>query len=408
MSAHSAKGLNNPHLLGRESLRRGDIAAAVQAFEQAAKIKPDSLPIAFDLGRAYGALGRFRDAKAQLERATAWPGHESQTYLALGYTLGELADWRAAARAMLVVLRAAPGHLQALGSLSECAHRLARQGEPVPRNLQSHEDPSAGQLQGTISVIVCSIDRDKLGRLQTNLETLLRGEDWELIHIADARSLCEGYNRGVARSRGEILVFCHDDIAILCADFARRLRMHLASFDLLGVAGSTLASGPTWTWSGAPHIFASIAYPRSDGTDQLQLATCGTSGPVVKDAQLLDGVFMAARRDLLHRVSFDEATFDGFHLYDLDFSYRAWIAGAKTAVCRDVAIRHESRGNFKTADYRHYAERFRRKFPNACRSPAAGKTSFAEIVIEKPGQLQPTIDWLNYFSARPAASADVV
>jgi GT2 family glycosyltransferase len=218
-----------------------------------------------------------------------------------------------------------------------------------------------------------------------------------LIHVADARSLCEGYNRGVVRARGEILVFCHDDITILCPDFASRLRTRLASFDLLGVAGSTRATGPTWTWSGAPHIFASIAYPRED-TDEVQLATCGTSGPVVKNAQLLDGVFMAARKDLVQRVPFDEATFDGFHLYDLDFSYRAWLSGARTAICRDVAICHASRGKFRTADYRRYAERFRRKFPAACLSSAASRTLFAEIVIENASQLQPTMDWLNYLA----------
>jgi hypothetical protein len=397
MSADLSEDLNDPHLLGRDALRRGDIAAAVRAFEQAAKGKPDSLPIAFDLGRAYGALGRFQDAKAQLERAIAWPGHESQTFLALGYTLGELGDWQAAARAMLVVLQAAPGHLQALGSLSECAHRLVLRGEQVPQNLQFDEAAGSGQREGAISIIVCSIDRAKLGRLQANLQTLLCGEDWELIHVADARSLCEGYNRGVVRARGEILVFCHDDITILCPDFASRLRTRLASFDLLGVAGSTRATGPTWTWSGAPHIFASIAYPRED-TDEVQLATCGTSGPVVKNAQLLDGVFMAARKDLVQRVPFDEATFDGFHLYDLDFSYRAWLSGARTAICRDVAICHASRGKFRTADYRRYAERFRRKFPAACLSSAASRTLFAEIVIENASQLQPTMDWLNYLA----------
>ena len=402
MSARSFEDLNNPQPPWRDLLRRRDTAAAVRALEQAAKNQPDSLPIAFDLGRAYGALGRFEEARQQFERAVAWPGQECRTYLALGYTLGELSDWHAAARALLVVLQAAPGHLRALGSLSECAHRLARRGEQVPQNKRSGASASAGKREGAISVIVCSIDRAKLARLQANLQALLCGEDWELIHIADARSLCEGYNRGVARARGEILVFCHDDIAILCPDFASRLRTHLASFDLLGVAGSTLAAGPTWTWSGAPHAFASIAYPRA-GTDEVQLATCGTSGPVVKNAQLLDGVFMAARRDLLQRVPFDEATFDGFHLYDLDFSHRAWLSGARTAICRDVAICHESRGRFKTADYRRYAERFRRKFPAACLAPAATKALFAEIAIDKTSLLQPTLDWLNCLADPPNA-----
>ena len=189
MSARSFEDLNNPQPPWRDLLRRRDTAAAVRALEQAAKNQPDSLPIAFDLGRAYGALGRFEEARQQFERAVAWPGQECRTYLALGYTLGELSDWHAAARALLVVLQAAPGHLRALGSLSECAHRLARRGEQVPRNKRSGASAPAGKREGAISVIVCSIDRAKLARLQANLQALLCGEDWELIHIADARSL---------------------------------------------------------------------------------------------------------------------------------------------------------------------------------------------------------------------------
>ena len=399
MEVYSSQKVHSLHVLGQESLRRRDAAAAAQAFEQALKDAPDFLPVVFDLGRAYAALGRFRDAKALFERAVAWRGKESQTYFALGFALGKLGDWRAAAHAMLLVLQATPRHVGALGSLSECAYRLACADEAATL---ADPQPKAMPRAGKISVIVCSIDRGKLARLRSNLENLLIREDWELIHIADARSLSEGYNRGVRLSRGDLLVFCHDDIEIFSGDFALRLRTHLGTCDLVGVAGSTLATGPGWSWSGAPHIFASIAYPGSvDGT--MMLATCGTSGPVVLGAQLIDGLFMAARRDLLHELSFDELTFDGFHFYDLDFSYRAWLSGAKTAVCRDISICHQSRGNFN-ADYRRYAERFRQKFPDACSAPASPKPRFAEIIIEKSELLQPTLEWLNFFfSTSPRA-----
>src|SRR5262249_326879 len=179
----------------------------------------------------------------------------------------------------------------------------------------------------------------------------------------------------------------------------RRLRTHLGKFALIGVAGSTLASGPGWSWSGAPHIFTSIAYPGSAGDGTLMLATCGTSGPVIGGAQLIDGLFMAARRELLEDLSFDEETFDGFHFYDLDFSYRAWRSGAETAICRDIVMCHQSRGKFN-ADYRHYAERYRQKFPDACSAPASPKPRFAEIAVESPERLRHTISWLNCFLQR--------
>ena len=366
-----------------------------RALEQAAELHPGSLQIAFELGRAYGVLGRFEDARRQFVRAATWAGQESRTYHALGYTLGELGAWQVAACAMLVAARADPGNLEALGGLCECARRLALAGIPVPQHRRLDAEQHETVLSGKISIIVCSINPAKLHRLRSNLERLLEGEDWELIPIDDARSLCEGYNRGVCRAQGESLVLCHDDIEIFSSDFAATLRKHLAVFDLIGVAGSTLASGPGWRWSGAPHNFASVAHPRTDG-DGMVFSACGTRGPVIEGAQLLDGLFLAARRSLFERISFDEITFDGFHLYDLDFSYRTWLSGARTAICRDIAIHHQSRGEFK-AEYKRYAERFRRKFPKACSAPASAKGRLVEILLDGSGNLEQIVMWLNYF-----------
>jgi tetratricopeptide (TPR) repeat protein len=366
-----------------------------RALEQAARQNPKSLRIAFQLGHVYGALGRFEDAKRQFVRAIAWAGHESRTYHALGYALGELGAWQAAAGAMLVAARADSGRLDSLGAFCECARRLALAGVPVPQQRRSVAGQDEKALTGKISVIVCSITPAKLHRLRSNLERLLFGEDWELVHIGDACSLCAGYNRGVLLAQGELLVFCHDDIEIFNSDFAAMLRKHLAVFDLIGVAGSTLATGPSWRWSGALYNFASVAHPRSDG-DGLALSVCGTRGPVIESAQLLDGLFLAARRSLLERVSFDEITFDGFHFYDLDFSYRAWLSGARTAICRDIAIYHQSRGEFNVEHLR-YAERFRLKFPKACSSPVSDKAKLAEILLDDSGHLEQIVNWLNHF-----------
>jgi glycosyltransferase involved in cell wall biosynthesis len=74
-----------------------------------------------------------------------------------------------------------------------------------------------------ISVVVCSITPAKLAAVKENLSRLLDAEAHEFIAIQDAKSLAEGYNRGVARSSGEILILCHDDIEILAPDFLERM-----------------------------------------------------------------------------------------------------------------------------------------------------------------------------------------
>ena len=78
-----------------------------------------------------------------------------------------------------------------------------------------------------ISVILCSIDPGKFAAVSKNLADRMADAPFEIIGIHDARSLAEGYNRGIAQSSGEILVFCHDDIEIITPDFNARIRRHL-------------------------------------------------------------------------------------------------------------------------------------------------------------------------------------
>src|SRR5688572_4221518 len=107
-----------------------------------------------------------------------------------------------------------------------------------------------------ISVIICSIDDNRFARVAALYASLLAGEPHEILRISDARSMCEGYNRGVRQSRGDVLVFSHDDIDILLASgLDARLREHLQQFDLIGVAGTDMLVAPIWTHAGPGHIF---------------------------------------------------------------------------------------------------------------------------------------------------------
>jgi len=210
-----------------------------------------------------------------------------------------------------------------------------------------------------ISFIICSITPSRYSAVCRNLGALVGAEPHEFIGIHDARSLAEGYNRGVERSRGDVLVFCHDDIEVLAADFRVRLLQHMARFDLVGVAGSSRFVGPKWVDAGPPHIFGQVAHPGPDGKG-FELAIWGIPARRIEGICLLDGVFMAARRSLCESVRFDEERFDGFHLYDLDFSLRAAQAGYRVAVCNDLAVLHHSRGSF-TRQWEEYASRLMAK-----------------------------------------------
>jgi GT2 family glycosyltransferase len=209
------------------------------------------------------------------------------------------------------------------------------------------------------SVIICSVDSARFASVKAMYEAIFRGLDWELIRINDARSLAEGYTRGIASSKGDILIFSHDDIDIFSPDMPRRLERHLSNFDIVGVAGTTSLQYPAWTWAGPPHIFGQLASPGKEG--KIKVAILGAPYPVIRDIQAIDGLFIATRRSIFPRLSFDQITFDGFHLYDMDFSYSAYRAGFHLAVVNDICIYHASNGNYDDA-WNRYAKRFHDKW----------------------------------------------
>jgi hypothetical protein len=210
-----------------------------------------------------------------------------------------------------------------------------------------------------VSVVVCSIDAAKFARVTENYRSLYGPGELELIGIHDARSLADGYNRGIARASGERIVLSHDDIEILTPDFAARLDRHLAEFDLIGIAGTTRLVTGKWELAGDPYAFVLICAP-VPGSGKYVTVLRGGGPLVVPGIQALDGVFLAMRREVAVSIPFDEALFDHFHLYDLDFSFRAYRAGYRLAVCRDIVLIHQSLGNFD-ATWEKYRRRFEAK-----------------------------------------------
>lgn len=216
-----------------------------------------------------------------------------------------------------------------------------------------------------ISIVICSIDPRKFALVTANYKAVLGDAEHEIIGIHDARSLSEGYNRGYAQSRGEILIFCHDDIEILTPDFYPTLVRHLQSYDVVGCAGTTSMIHSKWALAGGPYIHGAVAYPYSDvwPAERFNLAVWGGTRPIVVEGiQGMDGLFIAARRTVLETVRFDEENFDGFHVYDTDFTYAAHLAGFRLAVCKDLLIAHKSGGNYEDGAYAKFGERFMQKY----------------------------------------------
>jgi GT2 family glycosyltransferase len=210
-----------------------------------------------------------------------------------------------------------------------------------------------------ISLIICSIDDAKFNRAVECYHRVM-GEPFEVIRIKGAAGMAEGYNQGVARSRGEVLIFSHDDVHLLTPNLAAVLHGHLQSADVLGIAGARKLQSGQWVFSGPPYVYGQVATPnRADAT--FEVAIWSAPAPHVGGMKALDGVFLCTRRHVVEQVPFDAQTFRGFHLYDIDFTFRAYQAGFRLAVCCDVHLVHDSSGEFLDDRFQEQYQLFMRK-----------------------------------------------
>jgi tetratricopeptide (TPR) repeat protein len=318
---------------------------------------PAQVDALYAQGSAAFRAAHYAEACALAERAIALEPDLPALHFLLGSAQLELRDFSAADAAFAACLALRPRHPMVLYAQARGAVARARAGlmrGRVPNRLEL--DPNDRRR---VSLVICSIRPEKFDAACANYRALLAGVPHEIIGIHDARSLCEGYNRGIRRATGDIVILSHDDVVMVNPDFAARLFAHLSTHDLVGVAGTTRLIGGNWIDAGWPHLHGQIG-SNIHQPGKLVVTAYQIRGATVPGAQALDGAFLALRREVFERVQFDERTFDGWHLYDLDFAFSAHLAGLRTAVCNDLCLIHNSIGAYHDR-WDHYVQRFLQK-----------------------------------------------
>lgn len=213
-----------------------------------------------------------------------------------------------------------------------------------------------------LSIVMCSRDDERFARSIASYERALGGADYEVVRISDARGMCEGLNRGVAQARGERLILSHDDVEIMCDDFAEKLSRRLDRYDIVGFCGTTRLVGPAWHLGGPPWVFGQVLQDHGPGKG-LAVDIFNAPARTVPHAQAIDGALMAVRREVFRSITFDEATFPGWHLYDMDFSYRAHLAGFNLAIACDFDVFHytPAKNQYQTPEWQLPAQKFYEK-----------------------------------------------
>lgn len=196
-----------------------------------------------------------------------------------------------------------------------------------------------------ISIIICSKYAELNRLLRENIEKTI-GVEYEIIHIDNSTnrySIFSAYNLGWEESKYPYTCFVHEDVLFHTKNWGEKIIKHLQNGNcgFVGVAGGPLVTRVPGSWSdngGFVNIIQS-----GHKTKKIVHRPHRFQG-ISREAVLLDGVFLCARRELMQTVSFDES-FNGFHIYDLDISIQSHLAGYTNFVIYDVLLEHFSKGN---------------------------------------------------------------
>ncbi len=205
---------------------------------------------------------------------------------------------------------------------------------------------------------------------QSALGLSLRRTAWDrrirnVIELENTKPLPIVYNRAIdAKTDDAILVFMHDDVWLDDFQLSARLVEALDHFDVVGVAGNrrTLAKHVGWAfaddtlaWDRAENLCGAISHGSQP------FGEVSVFGDAPSRCELLDGVFLAARRRTLQaaNVRFDPQ-FD-FHFYDLDFCRSAGAASLTLGVW-PISITHQSAGKFGSDDWLNRLALYRQKW----------------------------------------------
>jgi GT2 family glycosyltransferase len=169
------------------------------------------------------------------------------------------------------------------------------------------------------------------------------------IAFENRRGLPEIYNaRIVATDHCDFLVFVHDDVWLDDFFLADHVLQGCSQYDVIGIAGNRrrIDNQPGWffideryTWDDRSNLSGAVGHGKEPFSEVAYL------GPSPADCELLDGVFMAARKSVLveREVRFDPQ-FD-FHFYDMDFCRSARAKDLRIGTW-PICLTHQSTGAF--------------------------------------------------------------
>lgn len=165
--------------------------------------------------------------------------------------------------------------------------------------------------------------------LYINSLNMPAGFSKELIPIHGAKSMCEGYNRGMRATFAKYKVFLHQDTLIVNKNLMSDLINIFAdaSIGLVGVIGCKLLPRSGVWWDGL-RTYGRVLHACEPESVVDSHCKEPENGAPYAEVQACDGLFLAGQ----YNIPWRDDLFDGFHLYDTSYCLENQKRGYKTVI----------------------------------------------------------------------------
>lgn len=199
------------------------------------------------------------------------------------------------------------------------------------------------------------------------------GSDYELVVVDNSENrydIFSAYNYGVAQSKGDILLFAHEDLVMRSHGWGAALEQYMVDdpeIGMIGVVGTQCLSKAPRGWNtfgvqgrNIKPICRLVQMTINsedvfEGEKGFRMTGYNPDSVEIIQAMAVDGLFFAIRRSLFDNgsIRFDEETYGGFHVYDIDISMQV-AQHKKVMIMLDVELKHISVGSYDKKYYESY------------------------------------------------------
>ena len=192
-----------------------------------------------------------------------------------------------------------------------------------------------------LSIIISSYQPHYYQALEKNIAETI-GIPYEVIKVDNPGKIgiCEAYNHGAQKAQYDYLLFLHEDVLFETQNWGLILTQLLSkkSIGCVGLAGGDYVSTyPLPWWQNKERRFFHLNQISTNEEKKINRLT------EHKNVIFLDGVFIACRRNIFLETRFSDYL-QGFHGYDMDFSWRA-SQTHQNIVSHEITLTHFSAGH---------------------------------------------------------------